>query len=244
MKTAIDSEIDALFALPLDEFTAARNALASLLKKEGRAGDAARVKTLEKPPVSAWAVNQLYWRHRDAFDRLLAAGKEFRKAQASQLSGKAANLQESQNARSEALNELSRFAAELLQAGGHTPSPETLRRVRTTLEAISTGVSSPGGRLTSDVDPPGFDALAALVSNVSILPRPKERQERKHASDETAIANAKAALRSAEQALKRARAIADEAAKGVDDAERAVKNASSKLQSLIQGTMKSRVPDG
>ena len=58
------SEIDALFKLSLAEFTAARNALASRLKKEGRSGEAERVKAMPKPPATAWAVNQLFWRHR------------------------------------------------------------------------------------------------------------------------------------------------------------------------------------
>jgi hypothetical protein len=264
----LNSEIDALFALPLDDFTAARNMLAARLKKEGRTNDAARVKALLKPPVSAWAVNQLYWRHREVFDRLLAAGKEFRTAQASQLSGKAAHLRESQDARRKSLRELSDLAAELLQKGGHNAGPETLRRVRTTLEAISASASGPDGpypgRLTADVDPPGFDALAALVSDI---PKTKER---KSVSGAASIAEAKSTVRHAEQALKQARAIArtagaarqkaaavkkqaeklmreaderlkaatseaDEAARAVDEAERALTDASRKLQSLLQG---------
>ena len=83
MKDNLENEIDALFVLPLADFTGARNALAARLKKDGRADDAERVKSLRKPPVSAWVVNQLYWRHREAFDRLLATGDQFRKAQAS-----------------------------------------------------------------------------------------------------------------------------------------------------------------
>ena len=80
-------DIDALFRLPLGEFTAARNALAAKLKNAQRADEAARVMGLAKPPVSAWAVNQLYWRHREPFERLLAAGDRLRTAQASQLRG-------------------------------------------------------------------------------------------------------------------------------------------------------------
>src|SRR6185503_12426637 len=67
----LESDLDALFQLPLTEFTGARNALAAQLKKSGRGDEAARVKALPKPPVSAWAVNQLYWNHREAFDRLI-----------------------------------------------------------------------------------------------------------------------------------------------------------------------------
>ena len=79
----LEGEIDDLFRLPLAEFTGARNTLSARLKKEGRANDAERVKLLGKPPVSAWAVNQLYWDHRDAFDDLIATGKRLRPAQKS-----------------------------------------------------------------------------------------------------------------------------------------------------------------
>jgi len=269
-----ENEIDALFALPLADFTGARNALAARLKKDGRTNDAERVKSLQKPPVSAWAVNQLYCRHREAFDRLLATGEQFRKAQTSQLSGKAVDLGQSRDARRESLNELSRLAAGLLREAGHNASPETLRRVGTTLEAISAYASLPAGfypgRLTEDHDPPGFDALTALISDV-----PKTKQQ-KNTAGETRIAEAKAALREAEQALKRARAIfeetdaarknaaavkkeaeklmreaderlkaattdAAEAARAFLQAEQAMSDASRKLQSLLQGPGRCKV---
>ena len=57
----LNDEVDELYQLPLAEFTGARNALAARLKQSGRANDASLVKALQKPPVSAWAVNQLYW---------------------------------------------------------------------------------------------------------------------------------------------------------------------------------------
>jgi len=60
---------DELFRLPLSEFTAARNALAAKLKKDGDSEESDRIKALSKPPVSAWVANQLYWKHRGAFDR-------------------------------------------------------------------------------------------------------------------------------------------------------------------------------
>src|SRR5215471_16158345 len=83
-------DIDALFKLPLGEFTAARNALAAEFKKAGRQAEANETKALIKPSVSAWVVNQLFWRHREAFDRLLEAGNRLRHAQASPLTGDSA----------------------------------------------------------------------------------------------------------------------------------------------------------
>jgi hypothetical protein len=159
--------IDALFQLPLAEFTAARNTMAAQLKKSGRADESARVKALAKPSISAWTVNQLFWRHRKLYDRLMASGEQFREAQAAQLAGKSADIRKPLEARRKALAELAQAAAGVLKDASHQPTPDTMRRVTTTLEALSTLASVPdaprGGQLTDDVDPPGFEALAALV---------------------------------------------------------------------------------
>ena len=158
-------DVDALYRLPLADFTAARNALAARVKKAG--GDPDAVKGLTKPSVSAWAVNQLFWRHRPEFDRLMTAGERFRDAQAAQLAGQSADLREPLAARREVLAELSRLAAAILQDGGSAASPDMMRRVTSTLEAIAVygrhEGAPPAGRLHDDVDPPGFEALSALV---------------------------------------------------------------------------------
>src|SRR5882672_2705537 len=68
---ALDREtVDRLFQLPITEFTPARNNLSAALKKSGETDKAEWVKSLAKPPLSAWVANQLYWRHRTAFDQL------------------------------------------------------------------------------------------------------------------------------------------------------------------------------
>ncbi|HEX5702691.1 MAG TPA: hypothetical protein VFX97_05795 [Pyrinomonadaceae bacterium] len=159
-----EDPIDGLFKLPLTEFIGGRKKLAAQLKKDGNADEAERVKTLAKPPVSAWTVNQLYWTHREEFDELLATGQRFRKAQTS---GKMANMREALDGRREALSQLSDLATEVLRDAGHNPSLDTLRRITTTLEALSSYETlSEGltpGRLTQDVDPPGFDSFGSFV---------------------------------------------------------------------------------
>src|SRR5882672_9446619 len=159
--------VDALFQLSPAEFTAARNALVTTLKKEGDGETAERIRRLPRPSVSAWVANQLYWRHRKAFDRLIAAGEQFRKAQAAQLAGHSADMRAPLDARRTALGELTKTAGEILGDAGHPHSPDTMRRIMTTLEALATygehPDAPPAGRLTADVDPPGFEALAALV---------------------------------------------------------------------------------
>lgn len=162
-----DDAIDALYKLPLPEFTAARNALASRLKKGGHADEAERVKAIVKPSVPAWAVNQLYWKHRNTFDRLLDTGERLRKAQASKLAGHAGDVRGALDGLRETLSELTRTAADLLRESGSSTTPDAMRRVTSTLEALSSiGMVPDGprpGRLSYEVDPPGFETLAALV---------------------------------------------------------------------------------
>ena len=233
---------DELFRLPLSEFTAARNALAAKLKKDGDSAESDRIKALSKPPVSAWVVNQLYWKHHSAFERLLTAGEHFRNAQAAQLSGKSADLRGPLEERREALGELTKRATQVLTDAGHTPSPDMMRRIMTTLEAVATygngAGAPPPGRLTADVDPPGFEALAALVptgtghrpagkghSVPRVIPfnQPKPRRGARTAGDEREDARraeqerrdqqveARKALRDAERALAEARRAAERA---------------------------------
>src|SRR5258705_9360081 len=73
----LDSKIDDLYRLPPSEFTAARNELAKTLT-----GDAAkRVKGLTKPTLVPWAVNQLYWKSKPVYERLMKSGGAPRRAQ-------------------------------------------------------------------------------------------------------------------------------------------------------------------
>ena len=83
-------EIDELFALPLDEFTAARNALAKRLKQDGDGETAEAVRTLAKPTVAAWAVNQLARHDAEAVRSLLNVAARVRSAQEQSLQGERA----------------------------------------------------------------------------------------------------------------------------------------------------------
>jgi len=165
-----EDDIDALFQLSPPEFVTARNALAAQLKKAGRDDVAKWVKSQPKPSISAWTVNQLYWKHRSAFEKLLATGERFRHAQASKLAGKGGDLHRLLNERREELSAMARLAAEILQRSSGTAPAGVMRRITASLEALSAYGTIQGapraGRLVADVDPPGFDALAALVPRV------------------------------------------------------------------------------
>ncbi|MGH9871883.1 MAG: hypothetical protein ACRD9S_05375 [Pyrinomonadaceae bacterium] len=177
-KRKLDDDIDALFRLSLAEFTSARNTLAARLKQSGHNDEAERVRLLAKPSISAWTVNQLYWMHREAFDQLIATGKRFRPGQASRLAGKVADMRDSLDARRGALSHLSDLATALLGDAAHNPTPDTMRRVTTTLEALSTYALLPDGptpgRLTQDLDPPSFEALSSLMSGAGRIEPTRE----------------------------------------------------------------------
>src|SRR5215216_4979823 len=84
-KQALEEKIDELYQRPLDEFTAARNALAK------ETGDNA-IKKLEKPNLAAWAVNQLYWRERKLFDEVIKTSGQVRSAYKQMLAGKSSDV--------------------------------------------------------------------------------------------------------------------------------------------------------
>ena len=172
-KSNVEDDVDALFRLPLSEFIDARKTLSARLKKERRATEAERVKTLAKPSISAWAVNQLYWRQRELFDQLIATGQRLRQPQTTGRAAKAGDLRTAFDERRELLSQLSESATALLNDAGHNPGLDTLRRIAATLEAMSAYASLPAGmsagRLSKDIDPPGFDLLTSFVTDAGRL---------------------------------------------------------------------------
>lgn len=163
-----DDAIDELYALPVEEFTAARNALAARLKKDGSKAEAEQVKRLAKPTVSAWVMNQLHRERASELDKLVQAGEAVRDAQSGALRGGGGDeLRDASRAQREAQSRLMRAAAEILEAGGHAASAATLDRVSISLQALAAtgwGDAQPG-RLERDLEPPGFDALAGLLAS-------------------------------------------------------------------------------
>lgn len=225
------SETDALFMLPLGEFTAARNALAARLKKEGRTSEAERVKATPKPSATAWAVNQVFWRHAKEFEELLDLGEKVRKAQ----TGNAADFRVLLDERRAAVSKLTARAATILREGGHAVSPDATRRMAITLESLAswgrTHAEPQPGRLTADLEPLGFDGLAALLDGKKLEPAKvlqfrRAIQEKKSAEEAAAAqARAREAVKAAEKALATARQEAQRA-------EAALAKASARAQAV------------
>jgi hypothetical protein len=219
--SSLDAQIDDLYRLPLAEFTAARNALV----KTQRGADATRVRTLAKPTVVAWAVNQVYWRARDTFERLMKAGDALRRAQLAALAGKHADLRSASEAHRRALADAVKEAERLAAVSGSHPAPDALMR---TFEALSLAKESPAqpGRLADALQPAGFEALAGVTPQVRLKPdttssvhgvglqadqkrQADQEAKRRAAEDKKRAAEEKkraAAVKKAEAELERARA--------------------------------------
>lgn len=188
-KTGLNAEIRDLYRLPPEEFTAARNALASRLGREKRKEDAAEVKALPKPTPSAWAVNALFERQAQKMSALIAAGKRAREA----VSGRGAESpREAIRLARGLVDELRGDAAQILSERGSPPSRDLVERIAANLQAIAFSPAADQvvhGWLDRDLDPPGFEVLAGVQlagSPVVDLAsrRPAEESKRREAVEQ------------------------------------------------------------
>jgi hypothetical protein len=173
MAKGYEQAVAALYQGPLETFVAERKRLSGELKGAGDKDGSAKLAKLARPPISAWVVNQLYWRERDSFDELLESAAQLRKGD---LGATAAHR--------EALATLRGQAAALLAEGGHGASESTLRKVTTTLSALAaSGGFDPDlpGALAADREPPGFEAFgfapASTEASEAPPPRPAKKRE-------------------------------------------------------------------
>lgn len=155
-------EIDRLYQQPLASFTRERDAAAKRLGSDG-----AILKRLEKPAVAAWAVNQVYWQDRQAFDRIAKAGVRLRQAHERQLGGQPVDIEIAEVAYRAALTAATHSARALLEHAGDAASEATLAAVRETFETLAWAPLD--GRLIRPRRRTGLEALAALAKG----PAPK-----------------------------------------------------------------------
>src|SRR5919197_4485194 len=160
-----EEEIDRLYGLPLDEFTRGRDELARRIRREGDGALAADIRGLRKPSLPAWVVNQLARQRELDMKRLLTAGEQLAGAQVEAIRAQSGDaFLEARRDQQHALEALTARAREILADAGRGPA--ALDRVLATLRAGSLtedGRALLGsGRLTEELEPPGFEALAGL----------------------------------------------------------------------------------
>lgn len=234
-KADFEGELDRLYQLPLNEFTSARDELVKRLRAEGEREQAQEIKMLRKPTAAVWLVNQLVRERRLDVQRLLKAGESLTKNQ-----GPEARRDEQR-----ALEQLAKGAREIAErAGIGLPAlgkaAETLRAASVTAEGREL---LKRGRLTEELEPPGFEALTGLeglrrqrapakakpprtdgrAEKRQALKQAQERVRRLRAEERELATAARAAAREAERAEAEAKAARGRAA-DADKVARAISN--------------------
>jgi hypothetical protein len=148
-----DAEAERLYGLPLDEFTAARDARARELRRDGEREKAAEVAALRKPVVAAWVVNILARDERADVRRLVDAAAAIKAGR----EGADAEFRDT-------LDRLTGAARRLLEAEGRS-AEATLQQVASTLRAAAASEADLliAGTLTQPVEASGFGAMVGAA---------------------------------------------------------------------------------
>ncbi|HWI18329.1 MAG TPA: hypothetical protein VNT81_11315 [Vicinamibacterales bacterium] len=232
--STLEEQIDQLYQLPLDEFTPARNALAK------ESGDAS-VKKLEKPVLSAWAVNQLYWHERKLYDEVIKTSGQLRTAHQQMLAGKAADVKAAEVFHAESMRKAKAAIRTFIERAGNTASDAMMTPITEMLDALPT--TDTPGRFTKPFRRTGFEAL----HGVTIAARPVDRGVPKAAPAKTGkdssaeeaeearrqreeILMAKERLRFADAAQREAEAALERAERALERAERTRERVEKELE--------------
>lgn len=227
----LDEALDRLYAAPLEEFTATRNELAKELGADG-----AELKTLRKPNLAAWALNQLARKHADELGELDEATNRVRLAQRRVLSGgKPSALREATDHRGKIVSWLTKKAGEILTESGHSAAPSTLALITGSLIAIASDEEGAEllrkGRLERELR-----AESGLSidhgSGLTLVEGDADEEVEKREGDagavqaaRTAVNDARDRVRETRKAVREAEAEASERQSEADEAERAAKAA-------------------
>jgi hypothetical protein len=220
-------DLDRLYGLPLEEFTGARNELAKELRGAGDAAAASYVKSLPKPSLAAWAVNQVIRTQRRDARSLLAAGERLRKAHAAAAAGRggAERLREAADAEREAVETLVHAARGLLSGSGRNLSEDVLGRVAETFHAVAlheqTRALVQAGRLAREQRAVGLQFSATIDA----VAQPRAAGRKQDRASDAALRRAKQGLERAEKEVRELRSAGKRAARARADAERALARA-------------------
>lgn len=225
-RKGLEREIDRLYGLPLDEFTAARDELARELRGDGRRAEADEVRALRKPTAAAWAVNQGVRADGKAATRLARAGDGLTGA-----SGKA--LRDAMAEQADAVEGMVRAARDA--AGRGTLSRASIDRVRETLRAVATDdelrAQFEAGRVLRDHQAVGFGSIEALPATGAARSRRKRPRGAGRKRAEEAVKRATRDLDAAVKAVARERKRLEHARDALGEAQSAVDRAEERRRS-------------
>jgi hypothetical protein len=246
--SGIEQELDRLFGLPLDEFTAARNELAKRLRAEGEAEAAAAVQALPKPSVAAWTINRVARDQPARVQTLLDAGSALRIAQERLLGGEeeaSTALQDAAAREREAVRSLVTSAEDALKRAGRPATQAMLDRVAGTLHAAAFTEDGrsllESGRFTVELEPSGFGEVAAPPRTAKRArsrraaaqagqPRRREQEQLRLRELREQARDLERAARSAEREARRAQATADDAHRRAEQARAEADGAAARVE--------------
>jgi hypothetical protein len=217
---------DELYARPLEEFTAARNALAKALTGAGDREGAALVKAMRKPSMTAWALNQVSRDRVSDIDRLLERGDQLRGAQHEALEGDPSFLRDARRAFQDEVDGVVRAATEVLAGAGKAVGPSQLDRLSSTAQATATDEEARAlvraGRLDHDLEASGFGFDGGALPVVVPPPAParEKRTPERPRPQPPAPAITGREIRHLAALAQRAEAKAARLSREADDAER------------------------
>jgi hypothetical protein len=231
----VDQAADELYGLPPAEFTRARDSRAKELRADGDREAANAVKTLRRPTVAAWALNQLSRRRGDDLGDLLAAGEELRAAQEGLLGGgDRAAFQDAAARERELVAKLSRDAAAMAGEAGERGSG-LQEKIAETLHAAAldedTAEELRAGRLVKEREAiGGFGAAGGGPAPAQPVKAPKKRAAKHAAAPRSSRPESEAQTAARRQALTTARTEERHARRELESAERAVRNAKERAE--------------
>jgi hypothetical protein len=226
---------DELYALPLQDFTKARDEHARRLRKEGSREHAEAVKALRKPTVPAWALNQVARRRPDDVRELLATGTRMREAQEALLAGgDRSSLQRASAEERRLVGELTRAATEIVGKGAEAAG----ERIRSTLHAAAldqqTAADLEAGRLVREQEAVGLFGAAPRAAKAA-TPKPTEKDAERRRSREQELRAARAEERRAQREHAGARKATGQAERRAKDAQRRVDEARTRAEEARAG---------
>jgi hypothetical protein len=202
--------------LPPEDFVAARDQLSKQLHDDGKTEEAKQVKSLRRPTVPAWAINQVVRQHPEELRELLKAGDELRRAQQKALSGvKGADLRDAADRRRAALQPLVDAAEVILEEADRSSAGHT-EAAQATFESASVDDDAAGqvreGRLVKELPPPsGFGAVSGLAVVPGESGQTKAATAKQKQADERARQQAERERRAAQEAEEEAQKLDREA---------------------------------
>ncbi len=198
-----DDELDSLYWVEPDAFTAQRTRLAKAAKERGDAAAAKRISAARKPTTAAWIVNRLALRRTDTKRRLSDLGDRLRAAHAAMDGEQIRDLSAEQH---KLIDELTRAAFDAAEV--KKPSATLRDDLTGTLQAAIADpeVTARLGRLAQPERWSGFGALGDAS--------PVSKPTRETPTRETATHEQLEKLKAAVAAAERAKAEADDELSG------------------------------